>query len=96
MSRFLITGVGGDVAQSMCRVIRGSFSDAVIVGCDVSDKNAGPLFVDSFQLVPPAFSNSYIKSVKELIKDHEIKFILRYILIFVSRSLNYNSWQEGD
>ena len=54
MLRFLITGVGGDVAQGVCRVIRESFDDVVIVGSDIGEKHAGSLFVDSFKLVPRA------------------------------------------
>ena len=64
MLRFLITGVGGDVAQGVCRVIRESFDDAVIVGSDIGEKHAGLLFVDFFKIVPRADSNIYITSIE--------------------------------
>jgi carbamoyl-phosphate synthase large subunit len=76
MLRFLITGVGGDVAQGICRVIRESFGDVVIVGSDVGDKHAGLLFVDFFKLVPRADSNTYITSIKSLVKEFNIDMVI--------------------
>ena len=76
MPRFLITGIGGDVAQGICRVIRESFSDVVIVGSDIGDKHAGLLFVDFFKLVPRADSNTYVTSIKSLIKEFNVDILI--------------------
>ena len=76
MLRFLITGVGGDVAQGVCRVIRESFDDAVIVGSDIGEKHAGLLFVDFFKIVPRADSNIYITSIESLIREFNIDIMI--------------------
>ena len=76
MPKFLVTGVGGDVAQGICKVISGSFTDAVIVGSDIGHKHAGRLFVESFNLVPRADSNTYVTSIKALIDEFNIDILI--------------------
>lgn len=76
MIKILVTGVGGDVAQGICKVISSSLEDVSIIGCDISDKNAGSLFVDSFKLVPAANSSCYIPSIESLIKENSIDILI--------------------
>ena len=76
MLRFLITGVGGDVAQAVCRVTRESFDAAVIVGTDISTNHAGSLFVDYFRVVPRADGDTYVRSINALIKEFGIDVLI--------------------
>lgn len=76
MPRFLITGIGGDVAQGICKVIRESFEEAMIVGTDTGEKHAGPLFVEKFKIIPSASDSDYIRSLKLLIKESRIEILI--------------------
>lgn len=76
MLRFLITGIGGDVAQGISKVIRESFSDVMILGSDVGEKHAGILFVETFRLVPSANSNTYISTIASLVNEFNIDILI--------------------
>lgn len=46
--KILITGAGGDIAQSMVRTIRSYFSEVKLVGCDLSPQPLASMNLDSF------------------------------------------------
>ena len=50
--RVLITGIGGDIAQGISRIIRENFPSWKIFGSDISTKHSGKLFVDKFLQLP--------------------------------------------
>jgi carbamoyl-phosphate synthase large subunit len=76
MLRFFITGIGGDVAQGISKVIRETFTEVMIVGSDVGEKHAGALFVESFRLVPSANSNTYISTITSLVSEFNIDILI--------------------
>ena len=76
MLKFLVTGIGGDVAQGISKVIREKFADAIIVGCDLGEKHAGHLFVDTFRVVPRASANGYVSSIKALVIEFQVDILI--------------------
>ena len=77
MKNYLVTGVGGDIAQGIIRIIRESDLDVNIIGCDINNKNAGSLFVDKFKLVNHAKEGKrYIKTIKALTVEFDIDVII--------------------
>lgn len=76
MLRFFITGVGGDVAQSIAKVIRESYGSAFIIGSDMGERHAGHLFVDVFKVLPAANSKNYIASVASIVEEFEIDILV--------------------
>ena len=77
MSSYFITGIGGDVAQGIARIIRENFHDATLIGSDVNQNNAGGLFVDVFKLVPPATTGKiYIDTLESIIEEFNIDILI--------------------
>jgi len=76
MNTILITGIGGDIAQSIALILRDEKRDIMLIGTDIDLKNAGPLFVDKVFYVPLASSEKYIETIKELVDDFSIDVII--------------------
>ena len=59
--RVLISGIGGDIAQGISRIIREKFPSWKIFGSDITTKHSGKLFVDKFLKLPKtSFKKKYI------------------------------------
>ena len=72
----LVTAVGGDIGQSIARILRIFKQVTSIVGTDISDNNAGPYFVDKFVLVPAATDKEYINTLKKIVKENDISCVI--------------------
>ena len=76
MRTILITGIGGDIAQSIDTIINGKFPNIQLIGTDTNLENAGPVFVDKVFQVPSAHSKSYIEKIRTLIKVNAVDIII--------------------
>jgi carbamoyl-phosphate synthase large subunit len=76
MKTILITGIGGDIAQSIATIIKESRPNVRLIGTDVNLEHAGFVFVDKFFQVPMASSNSYLEQIRALIKAHAVDVII--------------------
>lgn len=76
MTKFLITGMGGDMAQSIAKIIKLEFAHTKIYGVDVSEKNASKLFCDTFEIVPRASDPNYIEAITSIIEKYKIDFFI--------------------
>ena len=76
MKTILITGIGGDIAQSIATIIRGEHSKVQLIGVDMDLKHAGYLFVDKFFQVPSATKKNYLDSIREIITSHSVDLVI--------------------
>ncbi len=76
MKTVLITGIGGDIAQSIAVIIRESRPKIRLIGVDMSLTNAGSLFVDKVFQVPDATSRNYLDNLRELITSQSIDVVI--------------------
>ena len=77
MTNYLITGIGGDIAQGISRIIRSYDQDSVLIGTDVSTKHAGLLFVDNFRVVASARDESdYLEYLQALVAEFGINYLI--------------------
>ncbi|WAC04326.1 MAG: ATP-grasp domain-containing protein [Methanoregula sp.] len=65
----LVSAIGGDVGQAIVKSLKLSKRKIACHGCDIEDNGIGKLFVDSFQVVPPATEQSYVKEIDGLCSD---------------------------
>lgn len=72
MKTVLITGIGGDIAQSVATIIRESKPHWRLVGVDIHSQHGGALFVDSLSLIPPAKAPEYLKELRALIVKESV------------------------
>ena len=76
MKTILITGIGGDIAQSIASILHEERSDIKLIGTDTNLQNAGSLFVDEVFQVPFASSVNYLGKIKELVDVFFIDVII--------------------
>ena len=77
MASYLITGIGGDIAQGVSQILRSYDADGFFVGSDISTQHAGSLFVDDLAIVPPAKEvREYLKALSDLIAKFKFDFFI--------------------
>lgn len=74
--KFFISGLGGDMAQSISRIIKLEFKDCIIYGTDISDRNAAELYCDEFVLGIKANDPGYIDFIKNFIYKMDIDLFI--------------------
>jgi carbamoyl-phosphate synthase large subunit len=76
MTRILITGIGGDIAQGIATLVRGARPGALLVGSDIHEQHAGRLFVDECEVLPPAGHPGYGAALREALARHEVDLLI--------------------
>lgn len=72
----LVTGCGGDIGQSIGKILNSEEWVKKLVGCDISEKNAGKFIYENFILNLPCSDPAYIDSLKDIIKLNNIDLII--------------------
>ena len=72
----LITGIGGDIAQSIATILTESRPEFSLIGVDMNNRHAGSLFVDKLFKVPVASSEKYINRIRTLIKKYSVDIVI--------------------
>lgn len=71
----LVTAAGGDIGQSIGKILKEN-KDYSIVGCDISDENAGVFIFDNFEIVPMCSSINYLESLNAILDKYKIELII--------------------
>jgi carbamoyl-phosphate synthase large subunit len=71
----LVTSIGGDLGQAVCKALRYSNYHIKIYGTDCKEYVPNHLFCDSFQTIPKAGSKVYIEAINRLILKNAIDLI---------------------
>lgn len=70
----LISGVGGDIGQSVARALAGDFR---VLGCDMEDSSVTRLFVKKFFRVPSAAGGgAYLEVIDNILRQAEIDIFI--------------------
>jgi carbamoyl-phosphate synthase large subunit len=72
----LVTGCGGDIGQSVGKILNEFDFVEYLIGCDISDKNAGKFIFKNFFLGLPYSDLDYIKSLENVIEAKNIHFVI--------------------
>jgi carbamoyl-phosphate synthase large subunit len=77
MNYYLITGIGGDIAQGISRIIRAYDHNCILIGTDISERHAGSLFVNHFKVIPSAGEiDSFLDHLRSLVAEFDIKYLI--------------------
>lgn len=76
MKKILITGIGGDVAQSAATIIKECFSDIHLIGVDMHAQHGGHLYVDEFFIVPTATDANYLDVLRSIVCDYQVDAVI--------------------
>ena len=74
--RILVTGIGGNVAQGVLRIIKNSFPDIYLVGCDINKLNPGSHLCNQSFKVPFSTNKNYIPEINRIISDLNISLVI--------------------
>ncbi len=72
----LVTGCGGDIGQSIGKILKESALVNELHGCDISDKNAGKFIYSNFFIGVPYKDTNYLSNLERYIEAHKIDFII--------------------
>ena len=77
MSRnILVTGCGGDIGQSIGKILIKSELIDNLYGCDISNKNAGKFIFKNFNISVPCSDKKYLKYIEKFIKEKKIDYVI--------------------
>ncbi|PZX92492.1 ATP-dependent carboxylate-amine ligase [Flavobacterium aquariorum] len=72
----LVTGCGGDIGQSIGKILNEYSLVHNLYGCDISDKNAAKFIYPNFFLGLKYNDLNYIDSLEKFVKENDIDFII--------------------
>ena len=65
----LVTGCGGDIGQSIGKILRENALFNKVIGSDINDEHAGKFIFDQIIKIPLCTSPDYFDSLQNLIKQ---------------------------
>lgn len=74
MTTLLITGIGGDLGQSVAQIIRATRPSWRIVGVDMNERQAGLLYADAFEPVPRGSAADYVPRLTVVAARHSADY----------------------
>lgn len=72
----LITAAGGDIGQSILKILKGQNFIDKLVCCDISEDNAAPILFENFEIVKKVDDVDFIPSLENLVEKHKIDLII--------------------
>ena len=73
----LVTGVGGDIGQSVLKCLKDSHYNPYLIGCDIEPYAGGRKGVDAFYQAPPATrKDEYLNFISNIIKKEMCEYII--------------------
>ena len=72
----LVTGCGGDIGQSVGKILSKSKYAKNVYGIDISDKNAAQFVFDNFDIGPKVSDKNYIIEIEKYVIKNEIDIII--------------------
>lgn len=76
VQRILVTGCGGDIGQSIGKILRLEYPNIEIFGCDIQSKHAGHFIYKECKTVSRVDSTQYIDDVSKLIDAYSPDLII--------------------
>jgi carbamoyl-phosphate synthase large subunit len=72
----LITGCGGDIGQSIGKILKMEYPKCKLIGCDIHDKHAAHFIYDECITIPRVDAPDYMESLVELTKKYNPNLII--------------------
>lgn len=72
----LVTGCGGDIGQSVGKILNDLDFIGNLYGCDISDKNAAKFIYDNFFIGLRCSDPNYLNNLQEFIIKYKIDFVI--------------------
>ena len=98
--KFLITGANGDIARSICRIIKNHYKKSIVDGTDVIEKGPGEYLYNKIHKVSLPNNRKYLDKIKKIsinyniiipTTENEISFFSRNTKHFKKKLILINS-----
>jgi carbamoyl-phosphate synthase large subunit len=76
MIRFYVSSIGGDIAQSIVKIISECVDSCLIIGTDLNAENSGKALVDVFEISPAADDINYLSWLSYFLGHYSIDYFL--------------------
>lgn len=76
MTTLLITGIGGDIAQALAKLVRETYPSWRLVGMDLHTRHAGSTYVDTVLVAPPVSAPDYERWLAGILDEHHVDLCL--------------------
>ncbi|TVR77519.1 MAG: ATP-grasp domain-containing protein [Chitinophagaceae bacterium] len=72
----LVTGCGGDIGQSIGKILNESNLVNNLYGCDITDKNAAKFIYPNFLIGLPCSNSEYVSNLESIVNQYKINYII--------------------
>jgi carbamoyl-phosphate synthase large subunit len=72
----LVTGCGGDIGQSIGKILKSNTIFSSVLGCDLHDNHAGKFIFDECHTIVECRSEDYLSDIEKIVIEHNIDLIL--------------------
>ncbi len=72
----LVTGCGGDIGQSIGKILKSDKFFKSVIGCDMNDEHAGKFIFDICEKIPACRAENYFEVLEGIVKKYAIDIIL--------------------
>ena len=72
----LVTGCGGDIGQSIGKILKSESLFHKVIGCDMSSDNAAKFIFDKCLKVPACKAENYFSLIENIIREEQIDVVL--------------------
>src|SRR5688572_14478286 len=72
----LVTGCGGDIGQSIGKILKSNAICSFVLGTDLHNHHAGLFIFDKCLIVSNCNSKGYVQEIQTAIKEHHIDIII--------------------
>lgn len=72
----MVTGCGGDIGQSIGKILKSENLFKLVIGCDIHEQHAGKFIFDHSVIVKPCNSDEYLRELTKVVQKFNIDIIL--------------------
>jgi carbamoyl-phosphate synthase large subunit len=76
MYNILVTGAGGDIGQSICKILKQWDQTRRLTGCDIHHDHPAKFLCDQFYLVPRCTAATYDSEIEGIVRRESIDLII--------------------
>jgi len=76
LKTILVTGCGGDIGQSIGKIIRMEYKNTSLIGCDIYKEHAANFIFDKCEIVPRVDSLGYTEAITKIVKKYNPDIII--------------------
>ena len=74
--RFLVSGAGGDIGQSIANILHTYYEDAIVFGSDIHDEFLASGLYEQIKILPPVSSPAYLESLIQFLVRERINVFI--------------------